>query len=282
MKINQYLAAAACVVLFCSSASAQLSGDSFASARQTKQANFVYVYNNSTDFARQNASGEVKGVLIDLMSEFSTFLAEKYDINVNVSYQRIDQSNFAEFLSSVQNGKGGVFGLSNASISEERREILQFSPPFIKNIIVLVTHNSVPNLSSMSAIGQEFGDMTAFSVTSSVYLARLERIKQQLYPDMQIKLYNSGLEVMREIAKDQKAFAIVDLLYYLGFLKEGYAVKRHSVGDEAGDEFGIIMPKNSDWKPVLDEFFATGFLESPKYREIVSNHLGKAALRLIR
>ncbi len=279
IKLQIHLGVAA--LLLSSFSSAQVKGDSFASARQSGQANFVYVYNNATDFARETEDGEVKGVLVDLMNEFESFVANKYGITIDVDYQRIDQSNFAEFLSTVQYAEGGVFGLSNASISDKRKEVLQFSQPFIKNITVLVTHNSVSNLQDLSLIGQQFENMKAFSVTSSIYLARLEKIKKDYYPDMEIEFFNSGLGLMEELAKDKEAFAIIDLLYYLSFLKEGHPVKRHNVGDEAGDEFGIVMPKDSDWKPILDEFFETGFLKSAKYREIVSFYLGRSALRLI-
>lgn len=266
----------------CFFSSAQLTGDTFKSATKSKQAQLIYVYNNSTDFAKENSKGEVSGVLVDLMKEFEDYVEQEYGISLVVDFEKIQQDNFAKFLTTIRDANGGVFGLSNTSISEERKAFLQFSKPFISNILVLVTHNNVPHLKTMDEIGQQFSGMKAFSVTSSVYLKRLEKIKSGLYPSMDIVLYKSGLEVIEALAKDNQGFAIVDLLYYFSYFKEGYPIKRHKVGDEPGDDFGIIMPLDSDWKPILDAFFATGFLQSSRYREIVSNHLSKSALRLIR
>ena len=260
---------------------AQIRGDQFESAKKRGKASLTYVYNNATDFAKANEQGKVQGVLIDLMEEFQTFVKSQYAIEVDVEFEEIEQSNFSKFLTVVRDSEGGVFGLSNASISEKRMKFLQFSEPFINNITVLVTHSSVPTITDLRQLRQVSNGMKAFSVTSSIYLPRLERIKSDHYPEMQIEFFNSGLGVMEALTNDQEAFAIIDLLYYLSFYKQGFPVKRHSIGDEQGDAFGIIMPKNSDWKPVLDEFFASGFLKSAKYREIISNHLGKSAVRLV-
>lgn len=266
----------------CFFSNAQLSGDTFKSATEAKQAQLIYVYNNTTSFAKENSQGEVSGVLIDLMKEFQNYVELEYGITLTVDFVQIEQSNFAEFLTTVQNSSGGIFGLSNTSISDERKKLFQFSQPFLSNILVLVTHRSVPELRSMVEISQQFSDMKALSVTSSVYLKHLERIKSEHYPSMEIVLHRSGLDIIETLAKGNEGFAIVDLLYYFSFFKEGYPIKRHKIGDESGDDFGIIMPLDSDWKPVLDSFFATGFLQSSRYREIISNHLSKSALRLMK
>lgn len=268
-------------LLFSTSLQAQIAGDTFLSSRSSKSANVTYVFNNATAFAKRDEQGKVSGVLVDLMGEFETYVLEEHGISMKVDFVEIEQANFAKFLSSVETSKGGVFGLSNASITEERKKRLLFSPPFIKNITVLVTHNSVPTLASLREIGVEFNEMKAYSVTSSIYLAKLEELKSSFFPNMEIELYKSGLGVIEALAKEREAFAVIDLLYYLDFLKKGYPIKRHKSGDEVGDEFGIVMPKSNDWAPVLEEFLNSGFLKSPEYRKIVSDHLGKSAIRLI-
>lgn len=268
-------------VLFSLFSSAQISGDTFEEASQRKSATVTYIYNNATAFAKENEKGEVSGVLVDLMEEFESYVKTTYGIVMNVRFEEVEQANFAKFLTSTETASGGVFGLSNASITEERARRLRFSPPFIKNITVLVTNNSVPTLEKLDDIDVNFAGMKAFSVTSSIYLAKLEKIKSNFYPDMEIELYKSGLGVIEALAKDEKAFAVIDLLYYLDFFQKGYPIKRHRTGDEAGDEFGIVMPKNNDWEPILADFFNSGFLKSPEYRKIVSDHLGKSAMRLI-
>lgn len=261
--------------------SAQLTGSSFEAAIKTGKAEIVYIYNDVTDFAKQSPNGEVHGLLVDLMKEFEKFVYLTHNLNVEVSFQKIPDNNFQEFLETVRTSSGGVFGLSNTSITEERAEKFQFSLPYIENISILVTESNVPNLNTISEISEAFVTKKAFSVAASTYLSRLHQIKESYFPELEIELVNSGLDVMNKVSGDSNSFAIVDLLYYLEFYKKGYAIKRHQVGDLNGDLFGIIMPLNNDWKPILDDFFQSGFIQSPEYRKIISNHLGKSAIRLV-
>ena len=61
-------------------------------------------------------------------------------------------------------------------------------------------------------------------------------------------------------------------------------IKRHAVADTDIEYFGIVLPKNSDWTPVLTEFFEHdgGYLNSVRYKEILSKHLGHKILSLIK
>ncbi|MEP5612307.1 MAG: transporter substrate-binding domain-containing protein [Cyclobacteriaceae bacterium] len=260
---------------------AQLQGTSFESALATGKAEVIYVYNDVEDFAKKNTDGIVEGILVDLMAEFESYLLTNHKITLKVHFEQVKGSDFNGFLRTVKQSSQGVFGLSNTSITPKREEIYQFSKPYIDNISVLITHNSLPSLTSLADVSKSFAGMSAVSVPSSTYLDRLIKIKSNQFPNMNIELVNSGQGVIERISADKKTFAVIDLLYYLEFFKKGSPIKRHKVGDEMGDRFGILMPKDSDWKPVLDEFFVSGFMDSSRYRIIVSNHLGASATRLI-
>ena len=262
-------------------ASAQFTGTTFQSALTTSKADLTYVYNDVEDFAKKDSEGNIEGILVDLMGEFEAFLKVRYQIDSRVTFQQVEESDFNKFLEIVKGSEHGVFGLSNTSITEKRKEIYQFSQPYIDNISILISNNTVASLISLENIDIGFKDMTAVSVPSSTYLDRLERIQSSYYPNMKIELVNSGQDVIERIASDRTTFAVVDLLYYLEFFKKGSPIKRHKIGDELGDQFGILLPKESDWKPVLDEFFESGFMASSAYRIIISNHLGSSVARLI-
>ena len=99
----------------------QFRGDSFQSALQTKTARLIYIYNDVTDFAKTTEQNEVKGLLIDVMYEFELYVKDQYDISVIRTYQRIDENNFQQFLKAVGDSEGGTFGLSNTSITDQRK-----------------------------------------------------------------------------------------------------------------------------------------------------------------
>jgi hypothetical protein len=43
------------------------------------------------------------------------------------------------------------------------------------------------------------------------------------------------------------------------------------------------MPLNSDWFPVMDEFFKAsgGYVNSPQYKGILKKHLGEIGVKLL-
>ena len=60
-------------------------------------------------------------------------------------------------------------------------------------------------------------------------------------------------------------------------------VKRHPVGDKASEQFGFVMPSNSDWSAILDEFFKAdgGYRNSTEYKSILRKHLGETGMKLL-
>ncbi len=259
---------------------AQQQGSSFAEANSSKTANLVYVHAAVNGFAVKDAAGSETGLLVDLMNEFEQYLATNYGINVNSRYVEATDKDFGKYLDEVKASSGGVFGLSNTSIKPERRAIYEFSTAFLNNISVLISHRSFPTLTNMGGIGTSFDGKTGYAVVGTTNHARMIEVKRSGFSSMNISEVNSSKEIVENVARDSNGYGFVDIHYYLDFLNQGAQIKRHPVGDQAGDKFGIIMPKGSDWAPVLSAF-VSDFIKTPKYREMVTKNLGKGALRMI-
>ena len=259
---------------------AQQRGDSYAAAKTSKAANLVYVHAGVNGFASTDNSGNTTGLLVDVMKEFEKFVSQKDGITVNSRFVEARNKDFKLYLEEVKGSTGGVFGLSNTSVKEERKKFLKYSPTFLNNISVLISHESFPTLSSMNAIGTAFRSKMGFGVPSTTNYDRLTKVKNTNFASMQITAVTSSREILENISSNPNAFGFSDIHYYLEFLRLGKPVKRHPVGDQVGDQFGIIMPKNSDWDSVMDEFLSD-FIKTARYREMVTQNLGKGALRMI-
>jgi putative glutamine transport system substrate-binding protein len=88
---------------------------------------------------------------------------------------------------------------------------------------------------------------------------------------------------LSKVAADPQSFTYLDIAFYLDALKHKKPLKRHGVGDQASEEFGLIMPMSSDWQPLMTEFFMKGggYTNSIEYKKILSKHLGTAGVKLI-
>lgn len=83
--------------------------------------------------------------------------------------------------------------------------------------------------------------------------------------------------------EDPNGFAYLDLGFYLEAVTLKKSIKRHPVADKAAEQFGFVLPLNSDWYPVLEEFFNSGggYLNSAQYRKILVEHLGETGVKLL-
>ena len=121
---------------------AQQTGDSYASAKSSKTAKVVYIHAGVNGFAAKDESGKVKGLLVDVMNEFEKYVKDTYGITISSTYVEATNKDFKLYLEEVRNSNGGVFGLSNTSVKEERKKFLKYSPSFLNNISVLISHRN--------------------------------------------------------------------------------------------------------------------------------------------
>lgn len=260
---------------------AQYSGTSFAKAKQTKKAEVTYLYINTPGFSERAGSG-VNGICPDIMQDFFDYVKQKYGITVTTKVvDKGDKYVFAQFLKDVSNGKGGVFGLGNITITDARKKFLTYSPPYIDNVTIILTNKSVPTLTDISNISKTFSGMTAVTIKNTTNEDHLMDIKKKYYPNMKISYVNNQNDALKRVANDKNTFTDLDFTYYLTGLTKDMNIKRHPGGDDRSEQFGIIMPKNCDWKKPFDEFLTNAYRTSPEYRKIIANHLGSNALKLL-
>lgn len=281
MRNFQRLSLALLLFIFiCFKPYSQHRGDSFSSAKARKNARLVYVHAGVNGFAAKNANGVEEGLLIDLIKEFEDYLSKTYGISVTSSFIEAENKDFKLYIEEMRNSAGGVFGLSNTSVREERKEFLNYSPSFLNNISVLVSHWNFPTLTDLNNISSAFENKVGFGVPSTTNYSRMINIKDSSFPNMKINEVTSSKDIMDNVTSNTNGFGFADIHYYLEYLEKGKPVKRHPVGDQKGDEFGIVMPKNSDWDVPMNAFM-NEFLATAKYREMVVKNLGRGALRMI-
>ena len=257
------------------------SGDTWADARATGKANIVVTYAEVPKYS-EIIDGTPTGICFEIMDHFVKYVESRYGIDVNVQYKSIaDPTNFQAFLTSVRGSSGGVFGLGDVSITEDRRSQFEFSPPYLSNIAILVTGKSVSNLSSLQNISADFSGMTAVVQRGSSHDKRVQKLKNR-YGGFDIAYVDNSAEKLERVMSSPQYFTYIDFPNYVTAVLDGLSIKRHAKGDDSGGKFGLIMPKGSDWSPVMNAFFRSngGYTLSDKYRESLRDNLGEKILRL--
>lgn len=282
MKVVKFFSLSALALLFTTAGvMAQYSGDSWASVKSKGSGEVSFAYVETPGFVyKQN--GQLTGICVDIMKDFIAYVNKTKGVNVTYKFVG-DGSSFSGMYNKVKASSGGVFGLGNITITEARKNEIQFSPPFITNFAVLITPNSVSTLSNMSNISEKFAGFTAYTAKGTLNEKRLMEIKNKHYPAMKVSYVSSSPAALDKIISDPKSFTYLDVAFYLDAVQNGKPVKRHPVGDQGSEKFGFIMPSGSDLAPLMDEFFAAGggYTNSIEYKKILAKHLGNTGVKLI-
>jgi ABC-type amino acid transport substrate-binding protein len=276
------------VILFCvasatSFATGSWHGDTWAAARKKGQGNVVFAYTNSPTFSYKDKKGKLTGVCIEIMEGFVKFVEKKYKIKLNAQYKNYPDDDFSSFYGMVRHSTGGVFGLTNATITPERRKEVRFSQPFLNNISIIMTQQGASKLTDIKNIGKDFKNLTAYTNKGTSNERRLLLLKKQYFPAMKIEYFPYNEDVLKKIMSDKKAFTCMDFNYYSDGKQKNMPLKRHPAGDDYSEELGIIMPLGSDWEGVLNEYFQYdgGLVNSREYKKMLTRHLGTEAANIL-
>jgi ABC-type amino acid transport substrate-binding protein len=258
-----------------------LEAPTYAEAQEEGTARIQVLYVPADDFAYRDEAGDLTGVTVELMREFARFVED--DRGVAVEPEFVEEQNWSTFYQRVRYSRGGVFGIGNVTVTEARRSELAFSPPYMSNVAILITHRDVPELESLDRIGEEFADMTALVFSGTLHEERLEGIRERYFPEMATAVVGSNDGLIQRVASGEGYFGYVDVYNYWRGVQDGLPLRHHPVGDDDSEEFGVIMPQDSDWEPVMRAFFEAeaGLLASDGYRELLGEHLGAELASLL-
>jgi ABC-type amino acid transport substrate-binding protein len=258
------------------------SGDSWANVKAAKTGTVSLAYVETPSFVYKDKGGQLTGICVDIMNDFVKWVNSTKGVNVSSRFLG-DGSSFRGMYEKTKSASGGVIGLGNITITDDRKKEVKFSPPFITNFAILTTQTSVPTLSKLEDLPKVFPNFTAYTAKGTLNEKRIAELKQKYYPSVKVSLQTTSQEVLEKVFADASGFAYLDLAFYIEAVQMKKPIKRHPVGDKAAEQFGFIMPLNSDWAPVLDEFFKAngGYMNTKEYKSILIKHLGEAGVKLL-
>ncbi len=254
---------------------AETTADSWQQIRDQGHGTLQVLYVPPGGFAYTDDSGKLTGAVIEIFRLFKSWTEETYEVELDLVFE--PESNWSTFYNRVADAEDGLVGTGNVTITEPRREEVQFSPPYLDNISVLVSHEARPELTAMEDIPEVFAGRTGLMHTGTLNKDRMEQIRDEYFPDMETLTVHSNEEIMTVMAEGDHYITYLDVHNFVHGVSDGIPMKRHEIADDANEQFGFIMPLSSDWIDPVTEFFEHdgGFVNSDNYREIMRKHLGE-------
>jgi len=174
----RYLLVCLLIASSMSAFSQKYKGDSWANVKRNGKGTLTIVYYEQPGLIVKE-NGVMKGTCVDIISDFVAFVEKTYGKKIKVDYAGKEPV-FTDFLKTVQNTKD-ILGVTNVTITEDRKKILKFTPPFLSNPIVLLSHKDAPNIFSLADIGTRLQGYSAEIIEGSTHVKHIERIKKRIH-----------------------------------------------------------------------------------------------------
>lgn len=269
---------AAFVFLFAIPAFAQLKGDSWEKVKTSGSGTLTVVYYEQPGLI-QDDGNTVKGVCVDLITEFTKWVKETHGKDVKVVYASKEKE-FANFLKVIQRTPN-ILGVTNTSITEERKKIFKFTPPYMSTPLVFLTNDKAPALKSLTDLPRIYAGFTAEVITGSTHVLHAESIRDKYYPELKISHTSSSESVIKNLSTNPKIFSILDFTEYVGVVRKSLPIKRQEVDLGNSEDLAFIMAKQSDWDQLWNEFLTPEYRRSAVFRKIIKENLGSTFLNLV-
>ncbi len=279
--IRPFIVSLCMILFFVSCVSDRQQADDWMTVVSNGKGKITLYYVPGDGFNYYDENNILTGVTTEIFRDFVKWVNDEYGYEITVHFEEI--LSWRDFYATVMHSESGTFGMGNVTISDERRAEIDFSPPYMTNIAVLITNEETDELSELKNIPDEFAQLRALAFEGTLHEDRIKRIRDRYYPDLHIDYAYSNNEIIEAVASDNRYFAYVDVYNYWRAREAGMLLRRHTTGDEPSEQFGYILPRNSDWTPVITQFFneGDGYLNSERYREIMTEHLGRGLADLL-
>tara|TARA_R110002049_G_scaffold254642_1_gene430115 strand:- start:767 stop:1603 length:837 start_codon:yes stop_codon:yes gene_type:complete len=248
--------------------------NTYSAAKEAKTATLNVAYLNNFPMAYKDAKG-VNGIEVDILNSFQNWLSENKGIKVEFNLQ--GYTNFSEMIEVVKKGKPNFIGAGSIAITNERKEKLNFSAPYLKNTSILVSSGKLKTATTNEELKTIFADQKGAAVKNSVHSKYIENVSKKYGVELNVTYYNNTDEVLKALRSGDVSFAFLDVLSFWNFMKDSKEFYKIQKFVESENEyFGFAFPKDSDWNQPFNEFFETGFgfTATKEYRKVLEKYLG--------
>lgn len=259
--------------------SQKLQGDTWGKIKAQGKGTLTIIYFEESGLIYES-NGKMKGICADVIEDFVDYVDKKHNKQITLNYAA-KEADFSNFLRIVQN-TDNILGVTNVTVTEERKKVFKFTPRFMSNPVVMISHKDAPLISNVNEIPTKLSAYTAEMISGSTHIKHINKIKNEVAPNLSISYGGSGSEIIKKITSNPKLFTILDLTEYIDASRKQLPVKRQNISFGASDHLAFIMSKGSDWDQIWNEFLTEDYRKSVKYRKNIVENLGANFLSLVK
>ena len=241
-----------------------------------KPYNIDILYLNRAPFAFTNEDGKLSGIEIEILEAFSIWLASEKNVSVKYSYKPYTE--FETLYKTIVSTNISSIAAGTITIKPERLEEANLSSPYLRNVSVLITPENVPAAKNFDELYTSLKGYSAITTKGSVHSKYVNSLKQSTLNNLEVTEVNDQMLIPGLIAKQDSAFAYVDLYNYWKYIKSNPEkfIRVQRVANISSENFGFAFSKKSKLSKYFDEFLLDGFgfTSTITYYHILEKYLG--------
>lgn len=252
--------------------------DSWSQVLKNGEGTLGVIYYQQPGIIQKDKAGALSGLAIDILEDFVAFVEKKYNRRVHIRYVK-EEADFGSLMESIK-ATQNIIGIGNIAITEERKKYIQFTESYLTNPVILLSHKTAPDITSLGQTASKFKGYSALIVDKSTAEIYVTSLRKTYYPNLVIRKVGSGTALMNEMVKNPKTFGTIDLTEFIYAVRNNLPLKRHAVKiSDKNEELGFGMQLNNDWKMPWGEFLTPEYKQSTQYRKHIADNLGSGFLR---
>jgi signal transduction histidine kinase len=226
----------------------------WAEAKEAKQVTLPVYWFESRPFIYENDQGELTGIEYDLINGFAAFVKERYQVDITIQWT--EANGFQNAFDRVQQSTTPCFGASAFSITADRKKLVAFSPPYMADIMVMISNKNIPMMESAEEFYRTFSRLKAITIEGTTYESDLLELKQNLELGFDIEYISSARNILIAVGDKPNSFGFIDLPIYMMYFSENPSVnvRRQNYYPVKREGYGLLLPKNSDWSEPLNAY----------------------------
>ena len=210
------------------------------------------------NFSNEDNEVNDNGFEYKIMELFFDYVETKKQVKINRIYTAA--TSFKGLYKKVKQNNFD-FGYCYFSITNERKQEVNFSPAYMSNIEVLISNKSLPIVLDTNGFVKAFRGATGIYIPETTYEEDLFNLKKEV-DVFHVEKISSSTQLVAKINNTPNYFGFVELQQFFDLKKEFTNIKRQNVFLRKREGYGFIYEKPSDWKPIVDLFYIE------KYNEI--------------
>lgn len=255
-----------------------LNTDTWQKVKAAKKGTLWVVYTNNKPFIMESRQGPPQGLEPDIVMAFVNFVKTHYHLDLQVNWKRVGE--FKECYNTIKSLKAGAIACAGFSITDERKQVLQFSKAYMPDIEVLMTSHNVPIFANIADFAKAIHKLKAITIRNTTFEQNFKDLRTNALPGFRYSYVSNG-ETMRDSCVNRDNFlAYTQLPNYIMMLQNGKRVQRQRLFGVIREGLALALPLKSEWKKPLDLFFRQPGT-SKIIKDIINKHFGNFASDLI-